>query len=80
MSASAHNDIIPRAHHGKTPAAWTGVAIAFVGFCVASVFCVMAKPAGFWVGVGLCLLGAVVGGAMSLMGMGSRPPRAETKG
>ncbi|MBH1936297.1 hypothetical protein I5Q34_18785 [Streptomyces sp. AV19] len=71
---------MPRAHHGKTPAAWTGVVIAFIGFCVASVFCVMAKPVGFWAGVGLCLLAAVVGGIMSMMGMGSRPPRSETKG
>lgn len=57
--------------HGHTPAAWTGVIIAFIGFCVAGVFTVAAQPAGFWAGVGLILLGAVVGGVMSAMGMGA---------
>src|ERR1044072_4339455 len=36
--------------HGHTPAAWTGVTIAFIGFCVAGAFMVMAPPAGFWGG------------------------------
>ncbi|WP_151772787.1 HGxxPAAW family protein [Streptomyces abyssomicinicus] len=57
-------------NHGHTPAAWTGVIIAFVGFCVASVFIVMAEPVGFWVGIGLTLLGAVVGGLMRRAGLG----------
>ncbi|WP_448317712.1 HGxxPAAW family protein [Streptomyces sp. CO7] len=57
-------------NHGHTPAAWTGVIIAFVGFCVASVFIVMAQPVGFWVGIGLTLLGAVVGGLMRRAGLG----------
>jgi hypothetical protein len=61
-------------HHGKTPAAWTGVIIAFVGFGVASVFMVASKPVGFWVGMGITLLGAVVGGLMKLMGFGAQEP------
>ncbi|MER7484652.1 HGxxPAAW family protein [Streptomyces sp. NPDC126497] len=56
--------------HGHTPAAWTGVIIAFIGFCVAGAFMVMNQPAGFWAGIGLTLLGAVVGGIMRMMGMG----------
>ncbi|WP_081236583.1 HGxxPAAW family protein [Streptomyces viridosporus] len=56
--------------HGHTPAAWTGVIIAFIGFCVAGMFMVMAQPVGFWAGMGLVILGAVVGGIMSAMGMG----------
>ncbi|UNS96500.1 hypothetical protein MMF93_08275 [Streptomyces tubbatahanensis] len=56
--------------HGHTPAAWTGVLIAFVGFCVASVFTVMAQPAGVIAGLALLLLAAVVGGVMSAMGLG----------
>ena len=32
--------------HGHTPAAWTGVIIAFIGFCVAGAFMVMAEPLG----------------------------------
>ena len=58
--------------HGHTPAAWTGVIIAFVGFCVAGAFMVAAQPVGFWAGMGLTLLGAVVGGVMKLMGLGSK--------
>ncbi|MFF7329274.1 HGxxPAAW family protein [Streptomyces sp. NPDC090306] len=56
--------------HGHTPAAWTGVIIAFVGFCVAGAFMVMAEPAGFWAGMAIILIGAAVGGIMRAMGMG----------
>ncbi|WP_432054051.1 HGxxPAAW family protein [Streptomyces sp. bgisy022] len=56
--------------HGHTPAAWTGVTIAFIGFCVAGTFMVMSQPVGFWAGMGIVFLGAVVGGVMSMMGMG----------
>ncbi|WP_431032877.1 HGxxPAAW family protein [Streptomyces sp. P6-2-1] len=59
--------------HGHTPAAWTGVLIAFVGFIVCSVFIVMSVPVGFWVGIGILLLAAIVGGAMSAAGLGNRP-------
>ncbi|BFO20677.1 hypothetical protein SHKM778_70650 [Streptomyces sp. KM77-8] len=70
--------------HGHTPAAWTGVIIAFIGFCVAGTFMVMAQPAGFWAGMGVVLVGGVVGGVMRLMGMGQQhsshpvPARAES--
>ncbi|MEE1942221.1 HGxxPAAW family protein [Streptomyces sp. TRM 70361] len=57
-------------NHGHTPAAWTGVTIAFIGFCVASAFTVMAEPVGFWVGVAITLLGAVAGLVMRSIGMG----------
>lgn len=57
-------------NHGHTPAAWTGVTIAFIGFCVAGAFTVMANPVGFWVGMGLVALGGIVGGIMSSMGLG----------
>ncbi|MER6616146.1 HGxxPAAW family protein [Streptomyces xantholiticus] len=57
--------------HGHTPAAWTGSIIAFVGFCVAGVFMVANSPAGFWAGFALILLGAVVGGAMKMAGLGT---------
>jgi hypothetical protein len=57
-------------HHGHTPAAWTGVIIAFIGFVVACVFTIAAQPAGFWAGIGIILAGAAVGGVMHLMGMG----------
>ncbi|MGC9496677.1 HGxxPAAW family protein [Streptomyces sp. WG7] len=56
--------------HGHTPAAWTGVIIAFIGFCVAGVFMVAAKPVGFWAGMAVVLLGGAVGGIMRMMGLG----------
>ncbi|MFD5538028.1 HGxxPAAW family protein [Streptomyces sp. NPDC127079] len=56
--------------HGHTPAAWTGVTIAFIGFCVAGAFMVMAQPVGFWAGMVIVLLGGVVGMIMRSMGLG----------
>ncbi|MEV6807160.1 HGxxPAAW family protein [Streptomyces sp. NPDC017248] len=56
--------------HGHTPAAWTGVIIAFIGFCVAGAFMVMAQPVGFWAGMAITVLGAVVGAIMRAMGLG----------
>ncbi|MGI5454016.1 HGxxPAAW family protein [Streptomyces sp. CA-249302] len=56
--------------HGHTPAAWTGVTIAFIGFCVSGAFMVMAQPAGFWAGMVVVAIGGVVGWVMSAMGMG----------
>ncbi|MEH6374440.1 HGxxPAAW family protein [Streptomyces sp. KLMMK] len=64
--------------HGHTPAAWTGVTIAFIGFCVSGAFMVAAKPAGFWAGIAIIAIGGVVGGVMSMMGMGM-PKRAPLK-
>ncbi|MFF8828961.1 HGxxPAAW family protein [Streptomyces sp. NPDC015131] len=59
--------------HGHTPAAWTGSIISFTGFCVAGAFMVADHPLGFWVGMGVILLGGVVGGAMKLAGLGAKP-------
>ncbi|MBP5905411.1 hypothetical protein F3K40_05640 [Streptomyces sp. LBUM 1478] len=56
--------------HGHTPAAWTGVTIAFIGFCVSGAFMVMAEPLGFWAGMVITVLGGVVGMIMRAMGMG----------
>ncbi|GAA3133875.1 HGxxPAAW family protein [Streptomyces echinatus] len=56
--------------HGHTPAAWTGVTIAFIGFCVAGAFMVMAQPVGFWAGMAIVAGGGVVGGIMRSMGLG----------
>ncbi|WNM34496.1 HGxxPAAW family protein [Streptomyces sp. Li-HN-5-11] len=58
--------------HGHTPAAWTGVIITFIGFCVAGAFMVMAQPVGFWAGMVVVLLGGVVGGIMRMMGLGQK--------
>ncbi|UQX04927.1 HGxxPAAW family protein [Streptomyces sp. RerS4] len=57
--------------HGHTPAAWTGVIIAFIGFCVSGAFMVLANPIGFWAGLVVVAIGGVVGLAMRAAGMGA---------
>ncbi|NGN66934.1 hypothetical protein G5C51_23885 [Streptomyces sp. A7024] len=56
--------------HGHTPAAWTGVTISFIGFCISGAYMVLDSPIGFWLGLGVVLLGGVVGVAMRAAGMG----------
>lgn len=63
--------------HGHTPAAWTGVIIAFIGFCIAGAFVVMAQPVGFWAGMAVVVAGGVVGGIMRAMGMGAPKSASE---
>jgi hypothetical protein len=63
--------------HGHTPAAWTGVIISFIGFCIGGVFMVAADVAGFWVGIGVILLGLVVGLSMKAAGFGMPKESAE---
>ncbi|MFF2196311.1 HGxxPAAW family protein [Streptomyces sp. NPDC058157] len=60
--------------HGHTPAAWTGVVISFIGFCVSGAFMVLANPVGFWAGLVVVALGGVVGLAMKAAGMGMPKP------
>ncbi|WP_037906070.1 HGxxPAAW family protein [Actinacidiphila yeochonensis] len=64
--------------HGHTPAAWTGVIIAFIGFCVGGAFMVADNTVGFWVGIALIAVGALVGGIMKLMGLGQKYEPIET--
>jgi hypothetical protein len=61
--------------HGHTPAAWTGVTIAIIGFTVAGAFMVMAEPLGFWAGMAIVALSGFVGLAMRAAGLG-RPKAA----
>ncbi|MGA4848290.1 HGxxPAAW family protein [Streptomyces sp. G5(2025)] len=63
--------------HGHTPAAWTGVIIAFIGFCVAGAFMVMANVPGFWAGMALIVVGGLVGGVMRAMGLGADKSRQQ---
>lgn len=56
--------------HGHTPAAWTGVIIAFIGFCVSGAFMVLANPLGFWAGLVIVGVGGVVGMGMAAAGLG----------
>ena len=61
------------AHHGNTPAAWTGVMIILVGFVVGGIGLVIENMTVFWVGVALLPAGAIVGKIMQKMGLGAEP-------
>ncbi|MEC4020259.1 HGxxPAAW family protein [Streptomyces sp. H27-D2] len=64
--------------HGHTPAAWTGVTIAFIGFCISGAFTVMAQPLGFAAGIVVILLAGVVGLVMRAAGLGQEKPASKT--
>ena len=59
------------AHHGNTPAAWTGVFLILVGFVVAGIGLVIDSMLVFWIGVVLAPVGVVVGKIMQKMGLGA---------
>jgi hypothetical protein len=61
------------AHHGNTPAAWTGVTIMLIGWTVGGLGLVLGEMLLFWVGVALQPLGLVAGAVMAKMGMGAEP-------
>ena len=61
------------AHHGNTPAAWTGVGIVLVGFVVAGLGLVLMSWPLFWVGVALGPIGGIVGLVLARMGYGAEP-------
>jgi hypothetical protein len=59
------------AHHGNTPAAWTAVTVAMVGFVVGGVG-LMLDPVSlllFWVGVAFGVASLVVFVVMAKLGM-----------
>ncbi|THA26921.1 hypothetical protein E4198_21665 [Streptomyces sp. RKND-216] len=60
-------------HHGNSPAAWTGVIIAFIGFCIGGAFTVTAQPIGVVAGLVVVGLGGVAGLVMRSMGLGHDP-------
>lgn len=59
-------------HHGRSPAAWTGVVLAATGFLLASIGCVTGPmwPL-IYVGGFLVLAGLVTGGIMKAAGFGN---------
>lgn len=58
-------------HHGRSPAGWTGTAIATIGALVATVgFLMNISWPVVWAGLGMMVLAAIVGGVMRKMGYG----------
>jgi Family of unknown function (DUF6704) len=62
------------AHHGNTPAAWTGVLVILVGFVVGGIGLVIDNWTVFWAGVVIGLVGPIVGKVMQRMGLGAEAP------
>ncbi|MEP7088604.1 MAG: HGxxPAAW family protein [Nocardioidaceae bacterium] len=67
------------AHHGNTPAAWTGVLLILVGFTVAGIGLVAGSWVVFWIGVAFGPIGIVVGRIMQGMGMGAETVAADPR-
>jgi len=61
------------AHHGNTPAAWTGVTIILAGFLVGGIGLMVTSPIVFWIGVALAPVGVIIGKIMQKMGLGADP-------
>lgn len=61
------------AHHGNTPAAWTGVIIILAGFVVGGMGLILHHVWVFWIGVGLVPFAVIVGLIMRKMGLGIDP-------
>lgn len=57
--------------HGHSPAAWTAVVIMLVAFALGTLFYWLDMPVLVWASVGLLLVGAIVGWAMSKAGYGA---------
>ncbi|SCK28741.1 hypothetical protein H181DRAFT_02244 [Streptomyces sp. WMMB 714] len=60
--------------HGHTLAAWTGVTIVFIGFCISGIYTVLAEPVGFVAGLVVIAAGGVVGALMRAAGLGQSKP------
>ena len=58
--------------HGHSVAAWTGVGIILVGSALASLAVAVTSHLLFWVGIAICILGAVAGKVLSLAGYGAK--------
>jgi hypothetical protein len=59
------------AHHGNTPAAWTGVTIILVGFVVAGIGLIVSSWLVFWIGIAMWPVGGIVAKVMQKKGLGS---------
>jgi hypothetical protein len=57
---------------GHSVAAWTGVGIILVGSAVAALAVIVTSHVLFWVGIAICILGAVAGKVLSLAGYGAK--------
>ena len=59
------------AHHGNTPAAWTGVTIILLGFLAGGLGLVLGSWVMFWIGVACWPIAGVLVKIMQFMGFGA---------
>jgi hypothetical protein len=58
--------------HGHSVAAWTAVIIILIGAAVAAAGVAIASAVVFWVGIAICLVGAVTGKVLGMAGYGAK--------
>ncbi|MDF2145803.1 HGxxPAAW family protein [Knoellia sp. p5-6-4] len=58
--------------HGHSVAAWSGVTIILVGSGIAALAVVLARPVLFWIGIAVCVAGAVAGKVLGMAGYGAK--------
>jgi hypothetical protein len=58
-------------HHGRTPAAWAGVAIAMLAFLLGGYAVLAQNWTLFWISCGLCVVALIVAGVLQKMGYGA---------
>jgi hypothetical protein len=69
QSSGAHDG--KHVHHGRTPAAWTGVSLAMLGFLVGGFAVVAQNWVLFWIAVGICGIALIVARVMQKLGYGA---------
>lgn len=67
-------------NHGQTPAAWTAVIIATLGFLVGAYAIVISSPLLFWISVAIIVVGGIAGWVLKAMGFGQDSTPAHPAG
>lgn len=65
-------------NHGNTPAAWSAVAVATLGFVVAGIGLMVSSWPMFWVGAALEPVAVIVGLVMAKAGYGASRSQSAT--
>ena len=65
------------AHHGNTPAAWTGVVVILLGFVVGGIGLIIGSWLMFWIGVVIVFVGPIIGKIMQKLGKGAEAALTE---
>ena len=67
-----HDKPSKHVHHGRTPAAWTGVTIAMIGFIFGGIAMVIGPNwTLFWISVAILVVAMIVTGILRKLGLGA---------